>query len=236
MAARVIRFQPRLAYQAAAALAKDPDDLPQVFTLIESMSLDTISRLGDRFESTPEGRALLAERPDIVSRLADRDALARLPEGTVGRAYLDFVTRENISAQGIRDAALAGHEVSGAPLLPPPLDWISDRMRDTHDLWHVVTGFSGDVLGEVALLSFTFAQVMNPAVAVILGVAMWKLREVPGTRGLMRTWYERGKHAAWLPAVAWEALLDRPLDEVRRELGIEPTRYTEVRSSVLKAA
>ena len=165
MAARIINFQPRVALQAAVALLRDPDDLPQVFTIIEALSFDTLSRIAARFEATPGGRALLAGRPDIVTLLADRAWLAQLPSGSVGRAYLDFVTRENISAEGIRAAAMTG--ATGARRLPPPLDYVFARMRDTHDLWHVVTGFHGDLLGEVALLSFIFAQTKNPSIAAL---------------------------------------------------------------------
>ena len=41
-----------------------------------------------------------------------------------------------------------------------------------------------------------------------------------------------GRRAAWLPAQDWEALLGRPLDEVRAQLGLgEPPRYEPVRSA-----
>src|SRR6187551_1831131 len=103
-----VQFEPRRAFRAARILAKDPDDLPQVFTIIESLSLDTIERIASGFRRSETGRALLAKKPDIVDVLANREALARLPEGSLGRAYLDFVERENISAQGIRDAGAKG--------------------------------------------------------------------------------------------------------------------------------
>jgi ubiquinone biosynthesis protein COQ4 len=235
MAARIISFQPRIALQAAVALLRDPDDLPQVFTIIEALSFDTLSRIAARFEATPGGRALLAGRPDIVTLLADRAWLARLPSDSVGRAYLDFVTRENISAEGIRAAAMTG--ATDARPLPAPLDYVFARMRDTHDLWHVVTGFHGDLLGEVALLSFIFAQTRNPSIALILGIGAVKLARVPGARSLMRAWHAHGRKATWLPSVAWESLLARPLDEVRAELGLPlPARYVPVRSNELRVA
>jgi ubiquinone biosynthesis protein COQ4 len=85
---------------------------------------------------------LAEERAHVLTKLVDRDSLARLPDGSFGRAYLDFVERENISAAGIRAAADQGMKNT----LPALLDYVSARMRDTHDLWHVVTGYSGDVL------------------------------------------------------------------------------------------
>ena len=235
-----LQLQPRRAFQAARLLASDPDDLPQVFTIIESLSADTLQRIASRMQRSEGGRRLLDERPDIVDVLADRAALAKLPEGSLGRAYLAFVEREKISAAGIRDAASKG--MSHSDELPAPLDFVHARMRDTHDLWHAVTGYSGDVLGEAALLGFTFAQTWNPAIAIILGIAMTKslrskIGDGPAARRTILDGFRRGQRAAWLPAQEWESMLALPVEEVRRELNVgAPPVYREVRSSELKAA
>ena len=39
-----------------------------------------------------------------------------------------------------------------------PYAWFFRRVRDLHDLWHVLTGYGRDPLGEVCLLAFTYAQ------------------------------------------------------------------------------
>jgi ubiquinone biosynthesis protein COQ4 len=232
-----LQFAPKRAVRAARVLAADPDDLPQVFTIIESFSGDTLTRIARRMSASEAGRRLLAARPDVVGRLADRAALARLPEGTLGRAYLAFVEREKISAEGIRAAADRGME--HADELPPPLDWVHARMRDTHDLWHAATGYSGDVLGEVALLAFTFAQTWNPGVALILAVGVGKtlgFADGPAARRTILDGFRRGRKAAWLPAQDWESMLELSVEDVRRRLSLEaPPRYTEVRSVEIKA-
>jgi ubiquinone biosynthesis protein COQ4 len=230
------QFAPRRALRAARILARDPDDLPQVFTIIESLSFDTLHRIRERMAKSEAGRRMLANRPDIVDRLADRAALARLPEGSLGRAYLTFVESENISAEGIRVAGDKGmtHEVP----VPPELEWVHSRMRDTHDLWHAAVGYKGDVLGETALLAFTFAQTWNPAIALILAIGLMKTIGVaPEARKTILDGFRRGKKAAWLPGQAWESMLSLPVEEVRRRLSLEAAPvYTPVRSAELKAA
>jgi len=233
------QFEPRRALRAARILAADPDDLPQVFTIIESLSGSTLTRVARRLRADFTGAQLLANRPDIVEQLANREALARLPEGSLGRAYLAFIERENISPDGIRDAGEKGmiHRVP----MPPPLDWVSARLRDTHDLWHAATGYSGDVLGETALLAFTFAQIWNPAIALIIAIGFAKTWTVPSggaaARNTIIDGFRRGLKAKWLPAQAWERLLELPLVDVRRMLALEePAKYREVRSFELKAA
>ncbi|MBX3260383.1 MAG: hypothetical protein KIS78_03355 [Labilithrix sp.] len=236
---RHVQFEPRRALRAARILAADPDDLPQVFTIIESLSWDTLARVARRMQSSDAGRRLYEARPDIVERLADRAALARLPEGSLGRAYLAFVERENISAEGIRAASEIGmtNEVS----LPPDLAWVHRWMRDTHDLWHAATGYSGDVLGETALLAFSFAQTWNPAIALVIVIGLSKTTSgADRGRAARRTildGFRRGRRAAWLPGQDWDALLAQPLSDVRARLSLgAPPVYTKIRSSELNAA
>lgn len=235
----LIQFAPRRAFRAARTLAANPDDLPQVFTIIEALSVDTILRMTRRLGRSAAGRRLTAEQPDIVRLLADREALARLPEGSLGRAYLAFVEREQISAEGIRAAQAKG--TTNDVEYPPPIDWIRARMRDTHDLWHAVTGYSGDLLGESALLAFIFAQTYNPGVALILCIGMVKtvlnpLGGAPARRTILDG-FRRGRNAAWLPEQEWESMLALPLEEVRKRLRLEePAVYTPIRTADLKAA
>lgn len=234
-----VQFQPVRAFHAARILFADPDALPEVFTIIESLSGNTLSRLKRKLESSPAGQRLLATQPDIVQKLADREALARLPEGSLGRAYLDFVTRENISAAGIREASEKGGSETE---LEPPLDWVGARMRDTHDLWHAVVGYSGDVLGELSLLAFTFAQTRNPGVGLIIALGLIKTMSASAKEGeaLRNTIYDgfkRGSRAKWLLAQDWETLLTAPLSEVRAQLNLPaPPIYKPIRSHQLKPA
>jgi ubiquinone biosynthesis protein COQ4 len=230
------QFSPLRALRAARSLFADPDDLPQVFVIVEALSCDTLERVARRLGESESGRRLRATRPDIVDLLSDREALARLPEASLGRAYLAFVEREKISAVGIRAADAAGESS-----IPPPLDWVDARLRDTHDLWHAVTGYSGDVLGETALLAFTFAQIWNPAIALIIGLGLAKSVPMPNggaqARRTILDGFRRGSKTAWLPEQEWETLLALPLHEVRRRLGVEsPPRYVEIRSTEIKRA
>jgi ubiquinone biosynthesis protein COQ4 len=233
MGSKYAQFAPRRALRAARILAADPDDLPQVFTIIESLSGNTLYRIWKRMMRTEEGRRVLAKREDIVARLADRPALAQLPEGSLGRAYLTFVEQEKISAEGIREAGRKG--MTNEMPLSAPYDYVHARMRDTHDLWHAAVGYHGDVLGETALLAFTFAQSQNPAIALIIGIGLFKTIGAPEARAVIIDGFRRGRAAAWLPAQEWEDLLALPLTEVRRRLSLEEAPvYTQIRSSELK--
>lgn len=225
-------FAPGRALQALSRLLRDPDDLPQVFTVIQSLSGRTPQRMLRRMRASAGW--LLEARPDIVPRLTDRAALRRLPAGSLGRQYLAFAEAEGISAQGIIEANERGR-VGGA-VVPEELQWLHHRMRDTHDLWHAVTGYQGDVLGEAALLAFTFAQTGNPGIGLMVGAALLKTAGDRDARRLIVDGFRRGRRAAWLPGVGWESLLSTPLHEVRAQLGVDaPPVYTPIRSAELRA-
>jgi ubiquinone biosynthesis protein COQ4 len=222
---------PRAA-RALGKLLRDPDDLPQVFTLIDSISGTAPLRLLWGFKRDETGRRLLRDRPDIVNQLADRDGLRKLPEGSVGRAYLAFVESEGISPEGIRTASAEGtaEKEKASELL-----YVKERMRDTHDLWHTVTGYKGDVAGEIGLLSFTLAQNWHSGVALIVGAGLVKGFAVDTTR-IIPDGYRRGRAAKWLPTQDWESLLPLPLEQVRARLALgAPPVYTPVRTTELRA-
>jgi ubiquinone biosynthesis protein COQ4 len=225
------RIRPLDALRAIRALIRNPDDTARVFDVIDALSGRAGPRLFERFRRTATGARLLRERPDLLATLSDRERLLALPDGSLGRAYADFVTREEISADGLVEASLEGGR-GPDPDLPEERQWFGARLRDMHDLWHVVTGYERDLIGEAALLAFTYAQTRNRGIGFIVAVAYWKAgRELGWARRLMRDAYRRGKRAAWLPEQDWEALLSRPLEDVRRELRVgDPPSYEQVRS------
>jgi ubiquinone biosynthesis protein COQ4 len=226
------RNRPLVALRALADLANDPDDLPKVFKIIESLPGRSTERILARMKRSETGRRLVQARPDLSARLNNRNTLAALPEGTLGRAYFELTEQAKISAAGIVMASMAERS---APLIDAPeLRFAGERMRDTHDLWHVVTGYGTDVLGEIALLSFTLAQAWHSGIGLMVGFAY--LQRAPSVNEQIRDAYGRGKRAAWLPAVAWEELLDQPVDAVRSQLQLgAPPRYVPITSAQLRA-
>jgi ubiquinone biosynthesis protein COQ4 len=227
-------MQPRRAWRAVAALARNPDDTAQVFALIEALTGTRTPRsIVRRLARTSDGALLLRERPDIARHLSDRTQLRALPEDSLARAYLRFIEAENITADGLRAASAAG-ETQG-PAVDGEVEFIRARMRDAHDLWHAVLGYQGDVLGEAALLAFTFAQTRNPAIGVLVLVGLAKLHSRAAWT-LIADGLVRGLRAAWLPQQRWEELLPLSIDDVRRQLSVgEPPSYEPVRSHELRA-
>ena len=222
------RMRPLAAWRGLRRLIADPDDTAQVFEVIRALGGPSLTRGLRRFRATDVGRRVMAGRVDLIDSLRNRARLGALAAGTLGRAYHDFTRREDISADGLADAsATADH------LPDPDMRRYAERMRDQHDLWHIVTGYGREPFGEVCLLAFSFAQTGNRGVGVMAVVGVWQLTRSLGGGVARAVWaaYQDGRHASWLPAEDWERLLAMSLAEVRRHLAVPPPNaYLAVRA------
>ena len=229
------RMQPLVAWHALRRLIADPEQTHEVFTVIRALSGPALENGYRRFAATKVGQKVLTEDIDLVDTLKNREQLATLPADTLGRHYLSFVTRENISAEGLIEAS-DDVEFEGSH---PGLMRFGSRQRDMHDLWHTTTQYGRDELGEACLLGFTYAQTKNRGIGLICLVGSFKLAQYYGRGVYSAVWraYKDGKKAAWLPGQDWEALLEQPIDEVRQTLNIaQPQRYNALRDVQAVAA
>src|SRR3546814_19295573 len=91
-------------------------------------------------------------------------------------------------------------------------------MRDSHDLYHIVTGYGRDGLGEICVLTFGNAQLYNHGIAFLLLLALFKSRrehpELPALGPLIED-SRSGRSARYFSETQWEEFQHRPLDEAR---------------------
>jgi len=225
------RVRPLKALRALGRLLKDKEDTAQVFEIMRALSGRSIPNGYARLIETPNGGAIAYRRQELAEILSDRAFLERLPKGSVGRTYLEFTTNENISAQGLVEESRKG--INEAEIdSEHPFAWYGRRLRDVHDLWHVLSGYGRDALGETCLVAFSYAQTKSHGFALIAAAGALKLRrEVPGLPSIRATWegYRNGRKAAWLPGEDYVRLLAEPLASARQRLNIrQPDIYDAV--------
>jgi len=108
---------------------------------------------------------------------------------------------------------------------PHPVVWYSRRLRDVHDIWHVLTGYETDALGEACVVAFSYGQTANLGFAFIgWGAAreiQREVRSIPARKAVLQAW-RNGRTARWLPGLDYEALFAEPLDAARRRLNLKP--------------
>lgn len=222
------RIKPIQAGLAISRLLRDPDDTGQVFKVLEALRGDSLSRALRRMRNDARGQKLLAEQPNIVNALNDREALLALPEGSIGRAYYDFVHAEGLSADGLIESS---HEAPRFEKIAQDQRWLGDRLRDIHDLQHVMTGYGRDTLGELCLLSFMTTQVPSRGIDFIIFMGRTKgQKEQPelNLKDLIGEGRQIGEAADWMLFTRWEERLHESLESVRAELGFKPpVKYRE---------
>ncbi len=113
------------------------------------------------------------------------------------------------------------------------VDYITHRVRKTHDIHHILTGFSFDDYGELGVISVTVAQIGYPAFILtsLLGSLLTYVtdakrqgidNQLEYNFDMVSAGIQMARQAKPLFPVKWEEGLDRPLDEWRSELNIQP--------------
>ena len=217
-------LRPIRALRGLATVIRDPEQTEAGAIMVGSLTGRSWQRHFERFAADPMGARILAEERRLEQVLLDRDGLAALPAGSLGRAYFEWTRDEGIDAAGLLDIthdALPGSDFS------PGCDLFARRERVAHDLWHVVSGYGRDLLGEAALLHMMWLQTRNTG--LILPTLLSSLAHMfdGAGRRVIREARRRARTCVWLPAQDWEALLEAPLTVVRETLKLgEPPVYT----------
>jgi ubiquinone biosynthesis protein COQ4 len=223
------KYRPLRAVRNFQMLMKDKEDTAAVFRIFESLpSKDFLPRIAE-LSLSERGTFLRQTEPCLPDILDDHAGLRRTPKGSLAHAYCDFMEAEGLTAAGL----VAESDRAGRPRFPDLVEWYINRSRDTHDLFHVLTGYGRDALGEASVLLFTHGQ--SPSQGHLLigyaGAANIK-KMAKGTKapvfGAVREAHRIGKGAPPLIAQPIRQLLERPLEDVRAELRIpSPVKYRE---------
>ncbi len=221
-------IRPTEVVKGLANVLVDKENTGDIFRIISAISGRSMAKPAARFMKTEAGQKSLQDMDRLLAVLKDQERLKQCPAGSLGRAYLDFVYGEGLTADGLTEAATYG--AASNPSMGAATDAevaLANRIRDMHDLWHVTTGYSRDVVGELSILSFTYAQIRNPGVAfiVLMGTLIVPIldRKIPIHLSVLEA-FVNGLTANWLPAEEWEELLELPLEEVRGRVGLSRPR------------
>ena len=216
------RFQPLKALGHFRKLVADKEDTEQVFHIIEATAGRKSAEQAADFVASEAGRALLARSDDIPAMLDDHARWAGCAENSVAQHYIRFMKREGLTAAGL---VAESHK-----WLPPEkrhadlYEWYFERLRDTHDLFHVLTGYGRDALGETSLLGFSYAQNHNRGVLFIAYAGAREIKRNSGTNapiyGAINEGRRLGRECGKLAHQDVEALMHEDIDAARARLNL----------------
>ncbi len=219
------------AVRAFRALLRNKEDTAQVFEIMRALNGRSTARGYKRLLHTRGGGRLAYEREELIEHLDDDAAMAAYPPGSVGAEYLAWRTAEGLSAEGLAQESRKGLDMSKLETRHP-YAWFGRRIRDVHDLWHILSGYGRDSLGESCLVAFSFAQTRGPGWALIASGAALNARRLGGGREHVAAIWEgfrRGRKARWLLAEDYRTILAEPIAAARARLNITPpTNYEAI--------
>jgi len=204
------------AIRGLTAMIRDPSHIESVFDIEDGLQdLEAYELAVEYVRSDPAMAELIKERY-LRHEAHDLDALLKLPEGTLGYCFA-----RHLRDKGFDPDYFRVREVN------TDLDYVLMRLRQTHDIWHVVTGFDTDLISEIGIKAVELAQTRRPmAVVVAAGAVLRYLYKDPEhlgeTLGAISEGYQLGIKAKPLLAQKWEDHWDRPLEEWRTMLNVTP--------------
>lgn len=203
------------ALKGALGMIRDPEHTESVFDIEDGLRHTEATREALRYTARhPAVEQMIAER--FLRPVPDTERLKQLDRGTLGREYV-----EHLDSMGFDPDYYRKIDVKD------DVDYILMRLRQTHDIWHVVTGFSTSALGEICVKAVELAQTHRPMAAVICAGGTFRYllhdpKEFGACVNSISIGYQLGLKAKPLLSKKWEDEWERPLADIRAELDVHP--------------
>jgi ubiquinone biosynthesis protein COQ4 len=196
------------------SLIRDPQQTDSVYDIEDGMKHSAAMTAATRYMmAQPEIATIAAER--YLAPTPDIPKLLQCPPNSLGYAYANYIHTAGFDPGFYRSMAVEDDT-----------SYLLLRLRQTHDLWHVVTGFATSVPGELGLKAFELSQTRRTMAGILIAGGFLKcLLQTPDeldqlldniSRG-----YRMGLQSKPLLAQKWETNWDKSLAKWRSELGIK---------------
>ena len=229
------RVRPKLDFPKALrhfrVIVKDKERTDEIFGYFDALPWRSVGETAAAFLATDQGRQIFQSEPFLPDILDDHETLRQMPKGSFADAYCNFMEAENLTAYGIVEESEVTRK--GTVRIDDGVEWYNDRLRDVHDIIHVLTGYGRDTLGEQCLFVWQSHQRPCPGRLSISWIAMLLMKAKLKTKAPFFAAYLQARRDGQVTQRLAEQpirdLLPLPLEEVRRRLNIpEPAKYLQV--------
>lgn len=195
-------------------LFDESGNLEPVWNLSSSLIDSTAFQLAIAgMKTTPEIADILTERYQAPPH--DLEALRQYPEDSLGHVYARFMQQAGFQT------------VSPAMAIDSDTHYVEYRWQQTHDIWHIITGFDVSEVGEIGLQAFYLAQFQLPLSSLLIAnaliaVTLWQPEALNSMLAAIAQGWQMGKTAKPLIAQKWEEDWQKPVSLWRTELNVQP--------------
>ena len=197
-------------------LLRNPNRTELIFKGVEIVSSDPdqapVKAIEDLVLAHNGFRSMYHEK--YIPKAPSMDALKDCSEGSFGRALYDHMNRNRL-------------DFSLWPLYKSerPIQYLSTRIYQDHDLWHALLGFGVSVEDELAVQAFGVAQFQSPIALMLIAGGLIHLMTKNPRRALeafhkVNEVYTLGKRSPFLLSFRLHDFFSRPLSEVRQICGL----------------
>lgn len=200
--------------RSIVCMVREPGNLDHIYDLEDSLRNTQASILAVEWLKTqPEVAQIIEER--YIAPSPDIEALLQYPQDSLGYAYATYIRKAGFDPSFYRPIGVEDD-----------ISYVLLRSRQTHDIWHVVTGFNTDANGEIGLKAFELAQTRRNLAVFLVGAGMLAIlatspEALPNLLNQIILGYQMGVKAKPLFAQKWEENWEKPLFQWRSELGIQ---------------
>ena len=181
-----------------------------------------------RFRANRDFVSFVLQDPDVarlcreryVGRRYNREELLAYPPGSLGRELGVSMKDNDFDPHFYR-----GFYGDSIPVFKTDEEYLRFRVRQMHDIVHVLTGFAmTEFPGELGMQAFLAAQTRRPFSIGLVGFGMLRIiltpDELPRTLHEVAKGFAMGNAARQLLGQRFEDQFAKPVAEWRRELGI----------------
>jgi ubiquinone biosynthesis protein COQ4 len=194
---------------------KDPKKLEEVLAIAGSIhDKKEMNAIIGHLETLPKPAAALKSRPSLgkINVLE----LAELPVGSLGYEYAEYLKRNGFAPDDIR--VRSENEMAGTLE-----EYVINYFYNTHDLFHVVTGFETDVAGELGLQAFYCAKGPGNFTVFVMGLLLlntflFAQEEKDARLEAIANGWRLGRKSVNFFGIDWASMWARPLTQIRQEL------------------
>lgn len=197
-------------------LAINPSRLNNVFEIGDMVNNTLIERNKEKavkliYDNAPGLEELFQEGYNAHHSLEE---LSNMPVNTLGYAYAKHIYDNNLNVFSYKEKEHDRYQ------------FFFKRLRETHDILHVMTGFNTDNLGEIGLEGFYIGQAMLPNIYYLMIARMShilldeKIFEAQLYLQTVTKGFQIGQNAKKVLGLRWEDMWLEDLKIMRNKLGI----------------
>lgn len=192
---------------------KDPNQVDSVLKLgNQLLSQESLSDYKQRYLQNKDIAEMVKQK--LGTQAVDFEKLMNEPVDSLGWTYYHFIKKNNLN--------FSFYVKNTNDPFKNDMDYIVFRIRQTHDLWHIITGFDTTQEGEAGLIAFYYAQLRSPLSALIVGLAvihflLKRPKDLPQLFDQITRGWLMGKKATPLLAFPWEQNWHTPIESIRQK-------------------